>query len=71
MTTKHLKGKTVKEEAASYQVVSTKDIARDRMSDDDFKKAMAALEDIWDVCPPDAPKDLSINHDRYLYGKKG
>lgn len=42
----------------------------DKMSDGEFNKAMAALEDIWSVCPADLPKDLSTKHDYYLFGEK-
>lgn len=42
----------------------------DKMSDDEFNKAMAALKDIWNACSTNLPKDLSTKHDYYLFGKK-
>jgi len=60
-----------KEVIAPYNILSTKEPVEERMSDEEFSEAMAALEDIWEACPADAPTDLSIHHDSYLYGKKG
>ena len=52
----------------SYQVLAG--ALDDKMSDDEFNKAMAALEDIWSVCPADIPKDLSTKHDYYFFREK-
>lgn len=52
----------------SYQVLV--EALDDKMSDDEFNKAMAALNNIWSVCPADLPRDLSIKHDYYLFGEK-
>lgn len=43
----------------------------DKMTDDEFNKAIAALEDIWHACPENLPSDLSAKHDNYLFGIKG
>ncbi len=48
----------------SYQVLA--EALEDKMTDEEFNKAMAALNDIWRVCPEDLPKDLSTKHDHYL-----
>ena len=53
----------------TYQVFA--EALEDRMSDDEFSKAMAALENIWNTCPEDLPRDLSARHDQYLFGTKG
>ncbi len=45
-------------------------MAEDKMSDDEFNKAMAALNNIWSVCPTGIPKDLSTKHDYYLFEEK-
>lgn len=68
MSTKHLKNKPLAEGRVSYQVLT--EVLGDKMSDDEFNKAMAALEDIWNSCPKDLPKDLSQKHDQYLFGEK-
>ncbi len=47
------------------------DAAGEKMSDDDFRKVMIALEEIWSACPDDLPGDLSTRHDQYLSGAKG
>jgi len=47
-----------------YQILS--EALEDKMSDEEFNKAMAALENIWSVCPADLPEDLSAKHDHYL-----
>jgi hypothetical protein len=46
------------------------EMAEDKMSDDEFNKAMTALEDIWSACPEDLPKDLSTNHDYHFFREK-
>ncbi len=46
------------------------EMAEDKMSDDEFNKAMAALEDIWSACPADLPEDLSTNHDYHFFREK-
>lgn len=46
------------------------EMAEDKMSDDEFNKAMVALNDIWSACPADPPKDLSMNHDSYFFREK-
>jgi hypothetical protein len=53
----------------SYGILA--ETIEDRMTDDEFNRAMAALEDIWRVCPKDLPKDFSLKHDYYLFGAKG
>lgn len=77
MTTKHLRKKLIEDAPAktkgasitvSYQVLAN--TREDKMSDDEFNKAMAALEDIWNSCPKDLPKDLSKKHDQYLFGER-
>ncbi|MEK6591132.1 MAG: hypothetical protein AABZ11_10695 [Nitrospinota bacterium] len=73
MTLKHLKNKPLVVEKGkglkSYHV-SAEALTDDRMSDDEFNKSMAALENIWSVCPTDLPKDLSKKHDHYLFGNR-
>lgn len=49
-----------------YQVLA--EVLEDKMSEDEFNKAMTALENIWSACPADLPKDLSAKHDHYLGG---
>lgn len=46
------------------------EMEENKMSDDEFNKAMAALEDIWSACPADLPKDLSTNHDYHFFREK-
>lgn len=46
------------------------EMAEDKISDDEFNKAMVALEDIWSACPADLPKDLSTNHDYHFFREK-
>jgi hypothetical protein len=53
----------------SYEILA--EPLEDRMTDDEFNKSMAALEDIWHACPKDLPKDLSLKHDYYLFGTRG
>lgn len=57
-----------KTEGPVYQVLA--EAIEDKMSDDEFNKAMAALKEIWSVCPADLPKDLSTTHDYYLFSEK-
>jgi hypothetical protein len=57
------------EDRTSYGILA--EALDDRMTDDEFNKAMAALADIWRACPEDLPKDLSARHDHYLSGAKG
>lgn len=52
----------------SYQVLAG--ALDNKMSDDEFNKAMAALNNIWSVCPGGIPKDLSTKHDYYLFEEK-
>ena len=52
------------EGTVSYQVLA--ESLEDKMTDDEFNTAMAALKDIWRLCPEDLPKDLSTKHDHYL-----
>jgi hypothetical protein len=52
------------ETTVSYKVLA--EALEDKMTDDEFNKAMAALKDIWKICPEDFPKDLSTKHDQYL-----
>jgi hypothetical protein len=68
MSIKHLKNKPLTEGHVSYHVLT--EVLEDKMSDDEFNKAMAALEDIWNSCPKDFPRDLSQKHDQYLFGVK-
>lgn len=42
------------------------EIPEERMTDEEFKKVMQALEEIWSVCPENLPEDLSTRHDYYL-----
>ena len=49
---------------------SLTEIVENKMSDDEFNKAMAALGDIWNACPADLPKDLSTNHDYHFFREK-
>jgi hypothetical protein len=72
MTVKHLKNKPLIEKVEdfkSYHVLA-KALADDEMTNDEFNKAMAALENIWSVCPADLPKDLSAKHNHYLFGDR-
>lgn len=48
----------------SYQVFA--ESLEDKMTDDEFNKAMAALKEIWRLCPEGLPTDLSTKHDHYL-----
>ncbi len=52
------------EGTVSYQVFA--ESLEDKMTDDEFDKAMATLKEIWRLCPEDLPKDLSTKHDHYL-----
>ncbi len=84
MTIKHLKkliedAQTKTQTTPSAIVKKTKrpkpsqiltEIVENKMSDDEFNKAMAALEDIWSACPADLPKDLSTNHDYHFFREK-
>ncbi|OHE55421.1 MAG: hypothetical protein A2Z47_10525 [Thermodesulfovibrio sp. RBG_19FT_COMBO_42_12] len=54
----------IAEGTVSYQFLA--ESLEDKMTDDEFNKAMAALNDIWRLCPEDLPKDLSTKHDHYL-----
>ncbi|MEO5356874.1 MAG: hypothetical protein H7844_06200 [Nitrospirae bacterium YQR-1] len=56
------------ENQASYGVLP--ETIEDRLNDDEFSKAMTALEAIWSACPDDLPEDISIKHDHYLSGVK-
>jgi len=56
------------EGSVSYQILA--ETLEEKMSDDEFNKAMVALKAIWDVCPADLPKDLSTKHDYYLFSEK-
>lgn len=58
-----------KTEGPVYQVLAEA-IIEDKMSDDEFNKAMTALKEIWSACPADLPKDLSTKHDYYLFSEK-
>lgn len=68
MSIKHLKNKPITEGHVSCQVLT--EALEDKMSDDEFNKAMAALEDIWNSCPKDFSRDLFQKHDQYLFGVK-
>ena len=84
MTIKHLKkliedAQTKTQTTPSAIVKKTKrpkpsqsltEIVENKMSDDEFNKAMAALGDIWNACPADLPKDLSTNHDYHFFREK-
>jgi len=73
MTVKYLKNKPLVVEKGegfkSYHVLAEA-LADDKMTNDEFNKAMAALENIWSVCPADLPKDLSTKHNHYLFGER-
>lgn len=85
MTIKHLRKKLIEDAPAKTKNLSSSIVEKtegtvsyqffaealeDKMSDDEFNKAMAALKDIWSVCPEDLPKDLSTKHDYYMFRKK-
>ncbi|HHT9138874.1 MAG TPA: hypothetical protein ACFYEK_16725 [Candidatus Wunengus sp. YC60] len=85
MPTKHLNKKPIEDALAKTKItpsviqektegqVSSQVSAEaldDTMSNDEFNKAMAALNNIWSVCPAGLPKDLSAKHDDYLFGEK-
>jgi len=84
MTIKHLKkliedAQTKTQTTPSAIVKKTKhpkpsqilaEMVDNKMSDDEFNKAMAALEDIWSVCPAGLPRDLSTKHDYFFREKK-
>lgn len=52
------------EGTVSYQAFA--ESLEDKMTDDEFDKAMATLKEIWRLCPEDLPEDLSTKHDHYL-----